>query len=131
MLWNSRLQEVVMSIPKSENVFSLMFRTVSGFSAGSYNVISGLRDILYHHVVLCDVLELINSSYSLQVLALMGLKFVYATGSLYLLWFVLFDRSFFQVYSFALLIALVSFEIIQLVTVVYCCKSACVQVGIV
>jgi len=29
-----------------------------------YSVISGVRDILYRHVLLCDILELINSSYS-------------------------------------------------------------------
>jgi hypothetical protein len=130
MLLTSRLQEVMLSTVKSENIFSLKLRTVSDSSAESYTDISGLRDILYHHVVLCDILELINYSYSLQVLAFIGLKFVYATVPLYLLWFVLFDRSLFQVFSFALLIAIVSFEIIQLFSVVYCCKSACVQVGI-
>jgi hypothetical protein len=48
-----------------------------------------------------------------------------------LMWFELFDRLFFHAFSFASLIALVSFEVIQLVTVVYSCKFACYQVGIV
>jgi hypothetical protein len=131
MLLTSRLQEVMLSTVKLENVSSLTVRTVSDFSPGSNNVISGLRDILYRHVMLCDVLEVINSSYSLQVLAFIGLKFVYTTVTLYLLWFALFDSFFFHAFSLALLIALVSFDIIQLVSVVYCCKFACDQVGIV
>jgi hypothetical protein len=48
---------------------------VSDFTREGYSVISGLRDILYRHVVLCDVLDLIDSSYSLQALAFIGLKF--------------------------------------------------------
>jgi hypothetical protein len=80
--------------------------------------------------MLCDILELVDSSYSLQVLAFMGLKFVYATVFLYLLWLDLFDRSLFQIIYFVSHLAFVSFEAIQLISVVYCCKSACVQVGI-
>jgi hypothetical protein len=130
MLLASRLQEVMLATLKSENVFLLKIRTVSDFSPGSNNVISGVRDILYRHVMLCDILELVDSSYSLQFLAFMGLKFVYATVFLYLLWLELFDRSLFQVFSFASQIVLVSFEVIQLFSVVYCCKSACVDVVI-
>jgi hypothetical protein len=130
MLLTSRLHEVMLSTVMSENVYSLKVRTVSDFSPGSNNVISGLRDILYRHVMLCDILELIDSSYSLQVLVFMGLKFVYATVFLYLLWLELFDRSLFQVFPFASGIVFVSFEAIQLFSVVYCCKSACVKVCI-
>jgi len=75
--------------------------------------------------------ELINSSYSVQFLALIGSKFVYATISLYLLFFSIFDRSLFPVGSFAYLIPLGGFEAMQLVTLVYCCKSASFQVSII
>jgi hypothetical protein len=129
MLLNSSLNEVVVCTVKSEGVLSMKFRTVSDFLPESYSAISGVRDILYRHVMLCDILELINSSYSLQVLALIGLKFVYATVCLYLLFFSLFDQSLIPVIPFALIIPLLIFEVMQLVTVVYFFKSACFQVG--
>ena len=131
MLLNSSLNEVLMSTVKSECILSLKVRTVSDFKPERYSVISGVRDILYRQVMLCDILELINSSYSLQVLALIGSKFVYTTILLYLLFFSIFDYSLFAVLPFDSLIPFVSFEVIQLVTVVYCCKSACFQVSII
>jgi hypothetical protein len=131
ILLNSSLDEAVISTVKSEDIFSLKIRTVSDFLPERYSVISGVRDILYRHVMLCDILDLINSSYSLQVLALIGSKFVYATISLYLLFFSIFDISVFLDRSFSPLLPLVSFEVLQLVTVVYCCKSASFQVGII
>jgi len=131
MLLNSSLNAVVMSTVKSEGILSLKVRTVSDVLPERYSVISGVRDILYRHVMLCDILELINSSYSSQVLTLIGSKFVYATISLYLLFFSIFDRSLFPVLSFAFVIPLGSFEAMQLVTLVYCCKSASFQVSII
>jgi len=131
MLLNSSLNEVVMSTVKSEGILSLKGRTVSDFFPGRYSVISGVRDILYHHVMLCDILELINSSYSLQVLAFIGSKFVYATILLYLSFFSIFDLSPIPVHSFASIIPFFSFEVMQLVAVVYCCKSAYLQVSII
>jgi hypothetical protein len=130
MLLNSSLNEVVMSTAKSECILPLKFLTVSDILPERYSVISAVRDILYHHLMLCDILELINSSYSLQVLVLIGSKFVYTTTSLYLLFFSIFGRSLFPVLSFAFFIPLGSFEVIQLVTVLYCCKSACFKVSI-
>jgi hypothetical protein len=131
MLLNSCLNEVVVSTVKTEVIPSLQFRTVSNFLPGRYSVISGVRDILYRHMMLCDILELINATYSLQILALIGSKFVYATIQLYLLFFSIFDRSVIHVHSFVLLLPSVSFEVMQLVTVVYCCKSACCRVSII
>jgi len=131
MLLNSSVYETVMSTVKSEGILSLTFRTVSDFLPEKYSFASGLRDILYRHVMLCDILELVNSSYSLQVLALIGSKFVYATISLYLLFFSIFDRSLFPVQSSTSQILFGAFEVMQLVTVLYCCQSACFQVGII
>jgi hypothetical protein len=131
MLLNSSLNEVVVSTVKSDGILSLKFRTVSDVLPERCSIISAVRDILYHNSMLCDILELINSSYSLQVLALIGSKFVYATVSLYLLFFWIFDRSVFPVRSTASLIPLGGFEVMQLVTVVYCCKSAIFQVGVI
>jgi len=131
MLLNSCLNEVVMSTVKSDGILSLKVRTVSNFFPGRYSVISGVRDILYRQVMLCDILELINSSYSLQVLALIGSKFVYTTIFLYVLFFRIFDYSLFAIHSFDSLIPFVSFEVMQLATVVYCCKSASFQVSVI
>jgi hypothetical protein len=131
MLLNSSLNDVVVSTVKTEAVLSLKVRTVSDFIPKRLSVISGVRDILYRHVMLCDILELINSSYSLQFLALIGSKFVYATTHLYLLFFSIFDRFLFPVPPFASLMPNGSIEVVQLVTVVYCCKSACFQVSII
>jgi len=130
MLLNSTLNEVVMSTVKSERILSLKVRTVLDFLPERYSFISGVRDILYRHLMLCDILELINSSYSLQVLALIGSKFVYATISFYLLFFSIFFPSLFLVLPAALFIPLGSFEVIQLVTVVCCCESASFQVSV-
>jgi hypothetical protein len=132
MLLNSSLNEVVMSTAKSDGILSLKVRTVSDVLPERYSAISAVRDILYHHLMLCDTLELINSSYSLQVLALIGSKFVYATICLYLLcFFFIFDRSLIPVRSFAYLIPFGGFEVLQLVTLVYCCKSAIFHVSII
>ena len=131
MLLNSSLNDAVLSTVKAECVFLLKVRTVSDFLPERYSVISRVRDILYHHVMLCDIWQLINSSYSLQVLALIGLKFAYTTIFLYLLFFSVFDRSLFPFLPFASLIPLGTFEIMQLVTVLYCCQSACLQVSII
>jgi hypothetical protein len=130
MLLNSSLNEVVMSTVKSVGILPLKFRTVPDVLPERYSVISAVRDILYHHLMLCDILELINSSYSLQVLALIGSKFVYATIFLYLLFFSLFDLSLFPVLSFASFVPISSFEAMQLFMMLYCCKSACFQVSI-
>ena len=131
MLLNSILNEVVMSTVKSEGIFSLKIRTVSDVLSEKSSFISVVRDILYRHVMLCDILELISSSYSLQVLALIGSKFVYATILLYLSFFSIFDLSPIPVHSFASIIPFFSFEVMQLVAVVYCCKSAYLQVSII
>jgi hypothetical protein len=131
MLLNSRLNEVVVSTVKSEFIFSLKVRMVSGVLRERYSVISGVHDIPFHHLMLCDILELINSSYSIQFLAFIGSKFVYATSLLYLLFFSILDRSLFSVFSFTTLIPLCGFEAMQLVTVVYCCKSVNFQVSII
>jgi hypothetical protein len=131
MLLNSSLNEVVVSTVKPEGVLSMKFRTVSDFLPERYSVISGVRDILYRHVMLCDILELTDSSYSLQVLALIGSKSVYATICLYLSFFSIVYRSVFPVVSFEMLLTLASFEVMQVITVVCCCKSACSQVGII
>jgi hypothetical protein len=128
---NSSLNDVVVSTVKLEGVLSMKFRTVSDFVPERYSAISGVLDILCRHGMLCDILELVNSSYSLQVLALIGSKFVYATICLYLLFFSIFDPSLFPVLPIASLIPIVSFEVMQLVTVVCCCKSACFQVSII
>jgi hypothetical protein len=131
ILLNSSLNEVVVSTVKLEGVLSLKFRTLSDFLPERYSAISGVRDILYRHVMLCDILELVNSSYSLQVLALIGWKFVYATICLYLLFFSIFDPSLFPILPVGFFIPLGSFEVMQLVTVVCCCKSACFQVSVI
>jgi hypothetical protein len=131
VLLNSSLSEVVVSTVKSDGILSLKFRTVSDVLPERYSVISAVRDILYHHSMLCDILELSNSSYSLQVLALIGSKFVQATVSLYLLFFWIFDRSVFPAQSFASVILFSCFEVMQLVAVVYCCKSVNFQVSII
>ena len=131
MLLNTSLNEVVASTVKAERTLSLEFRKVSDFLPEGYSVISGVRDILYRHVMLCDILDLINTSYSLQVLALIGSKFVYATICLYLLFISIFDQSLMPGLPFAPLITLVSFEVMQLVAVAYCCISASFQVSII
>ena len=119
-----------MSTVKSEGILPSKCRTVSDVLPERYPVISAVRDILHRHLMLCDILELIDSSYSLQVLALIGSIFVYATISLYIFFFSIFDRSLFPVVSFAFLLPLGVFEVMQLVTVLYCCKSASFQVSI-
>jgi hypothetical protein len=131
MLLNSRLNEVVMATVKSEGILSLKVRTISDFLPERFSVISGIGDILYRHVMLCGIFDLIKSSYSLQVLALIGSKFVYSTICLYLLFFSIFDRSVFEDRSFSPLLPFVIFEVMQLVTVVYCCNFVCFQVGII
>jgi hypothetical protein len=95
MLLNSSLNEVVVSTVKSECVLSLKVRTVSDLFPETYSVISGVSDILYRHMMLCDVLELINPTYSFQVLALIGSKFVYPTICFHS-FFSVFDRSIFS-----------------------------------
>jgi hypothetical protein len=76
MLLNSRLSEIVMSTVKSEGILPSKFHTVSDVLPERYSVISTLRDILYRHLMLCDILGLIDSSYSIQILALIRSKFV-------------------------------------------------------
>jgi hypothetical protein len=129
MLLNSRLNEVVVFTVKSEGILSLKGRTASDVLPERYSVISGVRGILYHHFILCDILELVNSSYSLQILTLIGSKFVHITVFLYLLFFSIFHRSLFPFPPFAQLIPLVIIEVMQLVTVVICCNSAGFQVS--
>jgi hypothetical protein len=131
MLLNSSLHEVVMSTVKSDNISSLKVRKVSDFSPESYSVISGLRDILYRHVILCDILELIDSSYSFQVLAFIGSKFLYPTIFLYTLVASILERSLFSIHSIATVITCGIYEIMQLVAFVRCCKSASFQVGMI
>jgi len=131
LLLNSSFNEFVMSTVKSEGILPSKFRTVSDVMPVSYSVISGVRDILHRHLMLCDILGLIDSSYSLQVLVLIGSKSVYATISLYLLLFSMFDPSLSPVVSFASFLPLIIFEVMQLVTVLFCCKSASFQVSII
>jgi hypothetical protein len=129
LLFNSSLNEFVMSTVKSEDIPSLKVRAVSYFVPECYCVISGLREFLNCHLLLCDILEVINSSYSVQVLAFMGSKYVYATACLYILFFTVFDLSKVLVLPFPVLICVISYEVMQLLSVVYCCRSASVQVG--
>ena len=131
MLLNSSLNEVVVSTVKSECILPLKVRSVSDFLPEKCSFTSSVRDIVYRHVMLCDILELINSSYSLQVLALIGLKFAYATIFLYLLFFSIFDQYLFPFLPFASLVPIGSFEVMQLVTVLYFCKSASFHVSII
>jgi hypothetical protein len=56
MLLNSSLNEVVMSTVKLECILSLNFRTVSDVKPERYSLISVVRDILYRHVMLFDIL---------------------------------------------------------------------------
>jgi hypothetical protein len=130
MLLNSSLNEVVMSTVKSDNVLSLKVHKVSDFSPEICSFISGLLDILYHHMKLCDILELVDSSYSFQVLAFIGSKFLYPTIFLYILFASIFERSLFPIHSFVVLTCAI-YEVMQLVAVVYCCKSASFQVGVI
>jgi hypothetical protein len=81
--------------------------------------------------MLYDILELIDSTYSFQLLAFIGSKFVYATIYLYLLFLSIFDLSFFPIPVISLLLLILSYLVIQLVSVVYCCKSASFQVCII
>ena len=91
----------MLSTMKSVGILSIKVRTVSDFKLERYSVVTGVRDILYRHLMLCDILELINSFYSLQVLALIGSKFVYASIFLYLFIYFFFDiRSFLISISF-------------------------------
>jgi hypothetical protein len=129
MLLNSSLNEIVISTVKCDDIFSFKFRKVSDILPKRNSLITCLRDILYHHVMLCDILELINYSYSLQILAFIGSKFVYTTIHLYILFLSIFDSSFFHVHSSFSLLPYLSYLVIQLVSVVYCCKSANFQVG--
>ena len=131
MLLNSNLNEVVVSTVKSERILSFKVRTVLDLLPERYFVTSRVRDILYRHVMLCDILDLINSSYALQVLALIGSKFVYATICLYVLFFSIFDRSVLIDRSFSSKILFGTFEVMQLFTVLYCCQSVCFQVSII
>jgi hypothetical protein len=103
---------------------------LSDFLPIKYFVISGLLDSLCRHVMLCDVLELIDS-YSLQVLAFVGSKFVHPTVIFGILFHAILDRSLLPVHSFVFLLPDFFFEIIHLVAVVYCCMSVCVQVGVI
>jgi hypothetical protein len=129
MLLNSKLNESVVSTVKSKNIHSFKVRTIADFFPENCSTISGLREILRHHAMLCDIMALINSSYSLQVLAFIGSKFVFATISLYLLFFSVYDPSAFPIHSFFALVPLVSVEVLQLATVVCCCNCASFQVG--
>ena len=131
MLLNSSLNEDVFSTVKLEYTLPLRVGTVSDFLPERHSVIPGIRDTLYRHLLLYDIFGLINSSYSLQFLALIGSKFVYATICLYLLFFSIFDRSVFTHRSFSPLLPLVIFEVMQLVAVAYCCQSVSFQVGII
>ena len=131
MMLNSCLNKVLVFTVKSEYIFPLKVRTVSDLKPEIYSVLSGVRDFLYRHLLLCDILELVNSSYSLQVLVLIGSKFVYATIFLYLLFFSIFDPSLFPTGSFTTIIPSGSFEVIHFVTVVYCCRSVCFQVSVI
>ena len=79
--------------------------------------------------MLCDILELINSSYSLQILTLVESKFVYTTITVYLLFFSVFDFSLFSAPPVDSLLPSGSVEVMQLVIVLYYCHSACLQVS--
>jgi hypothetical protein len=124
MSLNSRLHVTVVSTVKSKEV-----RTVLDFLPEKYSVISGLREIRNHHVMLCDVLDLINSSYSLPVLALISLRFIFTTLGLYLVFFSILYPSAYSIHFYSSLPPVISFEVTQLVAVLYCCKCASFQVG--
>jgi hypothetical protein len=87
MLFNSSLNEVVVSTVKLEDIFSLKVLRVSDLVTERYSVVSGLREFVNRQSLLCDVLELIDSSYSVQFLAFVGSKYLYATVCLYVLLF--------------------------------------------
>jgi hypothetical protein len=131
MLLNSSLNDLVVSTVKSDNNFPLNVPTLSDFLPKMYSVVSCLRDILYRHWMLCDILELINSSYSLQIMVFIGSKCGYATVFLFMLFLSMFNGSLFPVHSFPSLITLGCYEVMQLVTMVYCCHSASDQVGVI
>jgi hypothetical protein len=86
MLLNSGLNDFVMSTAKSEYI-ALKVRTVSDFVPKRYSVSSGLRDIVYRHEMLCDILELIDYSYTLQVLGFLRSKIGYATVGVFYCFF--------------------------------------------
>jgi hypothetical protein len=130
ILLNTCLNDDVSTVKSSYNV-PLNVRTLSDFLSKRYSVISSLRDMLYRHLILCDILELINSSYSLQCLVFIASKFGYVTVLLFIFFVSMFDRSLFPSYSFASLIPLGGYEVMQLVIVVYCCHSASDQVGVI
>jgi hypothetical protein len=131
MLFNARLNEVVMYTVKSDNVFPLNVRKVSDFLPKRNSIVSALRDTLHHHMMLCEILELINSSYALQVLAFIGSKFLYATVNFYLLFLSICDCSFFPTPPISTVLLVLCYILIQLVSLVCCCNSASFQVGII
>jgi hypothetical protein len=131
MLLNSRLNEMIVSLStvKSKEIISFNGNNMSEFSAKNSLVNCGFRELLNLHETLCDVLEVINSTYSLQVLASVGWKFVNLTVSFYLIVSVILDNTIYQIQSFPSLIFSISFEATQLVLLVHCCNSASFQVG--
>jgi hypothetical protein len=133
MLLNSRLNEMVVSLSTVKSKEKLPFNrnNISEFSSVNNLVNCGLRDVLNLHMTLCDVLDSINSTYSLQVLALTGWKFLGVTVAFYLIVSVILDSTIKQVHSFPSLIAVISSEVTQLVTVVHCCKYAGFQVRVI
>jgi hypothetical protein len=126
-LLNSRLHEIVTSTMTSESIPSFKVHAISELFPTKHSVISALREILSQHVMLCDIFDLINRSYSLQVLAFICSKFVQATVLLYLIFFTIFDNF---IHSIRSLLPSMIFEVMQLVTVVWFCKYANFQVGI-
>jgi hypothetical protein len=126
---NSRLSEIITSRVKTQEIIPPNLDTTSELSLENSLVNRGLHELLNIHVTLCDVLDEIKSTYSLQVLASVGWKFVNITITLYLIFSVILDNTIFQVHSSPSLIFSISFEAMQLIMVVSFCKSASFQVG--
>jgi hypothetical protein len=114
---------------KLEEIRSSNFDNMSVLSAENSHLNCGLHKLLKLHLALCDVLDIINSTYSLQVLASVGWKFINVTIALYLIFVAILDTTIIQAHSIPSLILSISFEATQLVIVVYCCKSVTSQVS--
>jgi hypothetical protein len=78
--------------------------------------------------MLCDILDLINPSFTSPVLAFIGSKFVYTTvGPFY--FFSILDRTVFHVSSFVSLLPLDSYEVNMVVAMVLIRMPASFLVG--
>lgn len=131
MLLNSRVNEVTASLQtvKSKECISFNRNNTSEFSAENSLVNCDFHELITIHDALCDVLDVINSTYSFQVLAMVGWKFLNVTIGFYLMLSVILDSKIYQVLSFPSLMFSISCEAMQLAVVVLCCNSTSFQVG--